>query len=379
MEIYFDTAATTPLCPAAMTAMERALPVFGNPSSLHSKGMAAEALVDAARASVHAALGVRSGRIVFTGSGTEANNLAILGAARKHRKRGTHLVVTAIEHASVLEAYRALEREGFQVTYVMPSQDGNVTAEKVLSALRDDTILVSMMHINNETGAQLPVESVGQSLRGRPKTLFHVDGVQSFGKVAACARAVKPDFYTMSAHKIGGPKGIGALWLNDGVDVEPLVYGGGQQYGLRSGTENTLGIAAFGAAAAKAEQVQAAWVHVAVLAEQLRQGLRDIPGCEVIQPAHASPYILLCLIAGLRGEVLVHAFESKGLYVSTGSACSSKDVRHPGSHVLAAMGRSREQAQAAVRFSLASWHREEDVAAALTLVRSQVEWVRSLL
>lgn len=380
MELFFDMAATTPILPQVHEAMVAALLEYGNPSSLHRKGMAAQTVIKEAEKGVRAGLGCSGGRVVFTGSGTEANNLAILGVARRFQNRGKHLVTTAIEHPSVKEAFRALEREGFEVTYVSPTRDGDVLAESVLSCLREDTILVSMMHVNNETGALLPVAKVGRALSSRHKTLFHVDGVQAFGKIGESAETTKADLYSVSAHKVGGPKGVGALYMRNGIELEPIVYGGGQQYGLRSGTENVPGIAGFGVASRLASlSIDASYDHVSSLAELLVEGFANVDGCIVERPRSWSPYIVMVRFLNLRAEVLVHAFESKGLYVSTGSACSSKDRAHKGSEVLLAMGREKRECEGAIRISLSRLHTKEDVLMAQHIMLEQIDWVRSLL
>jgi cysteine desulfurase len=380
VELYFDTAATTPLLPEVRQAMIEAMDVYGNPSSLHRKGVEAEERLHQARVDVARCLGVEGGRVVFTGGGTEANNLAIFGVARRFGRRGRHMVTTQIEHPSVLQAFRALERFGWRVTYVAPDPDGSVPAERVLAAVEDDTVLVSIMHVNNETGAILPVEEVGRALKDRPKVLFHVDGIQAFGKIPHCAAQAQADLYTISGHKIGAPKGVGALYVRSGLDIEPLLYGGGQEFGLRSGTENVLGIHALGvAAAAAAREAEAAWPRVERLSQMLIKGLRDVPGCVVRRPAKASPYIVGAAFPGLRGEVIVHALEQEGLYVSTGSACSTRGGHARGSHVLRAMGWTEAEADGSVRLSLARWHTEEEVEQALATIRRQIGWLTDLM
>ncbi len=378
-EIYFDTAATTPLLPEVRDALVASFDVFGNPSSLHRKGVQAEAQLKRAREQVRKCLGVSSGTLVFTGGGTEANNLALFGVAKQYRGRGGHMVTTQIEHPSVREAFQALEREGWHVTYVPPAMDGSVSADAVLDAVTDDTVLVSVMHVNNETGAIQPIEDIGRALRERPKVLFHVDGIQAFGKVPNGIRDLDVDLYTMSGHKIGAPKGIGALYLRQGVRIAPLLYGGGQENGLRSGTENVLGIIAFGTAAEVAgRHVEARWQHVKQLSNALVDGLRHLPRCTVHLPRPKSPYIVSASFEGLKGEVLVHALEAKGLYVSTGSACSTRGGHVKASHVLSAMGLSPAQINGTIRFSLGPWHTLDDVNRALTIVESQVRWLVDL-
>lgn len=380
MELYFDTAATTGLLTEVRDAMSGAFDLLGNPSSLHRKGVEAQRAVDEARKAVLRCLGVNHGRLVFTGCGTEANNLAIRGSALRLQGRGRHIVTTAIEHPSVLETCRALERNGWQVTYVSPTPDGGVSAESVLEAVREDTVLVSMMHVNNESGAMLPVAEVGKALRARPKTLFHVDGIQAFGKVKKSAQAIEADLYSVSGHKIGAPKGVGALYIRDGVTLEPVLYGGGQEHGLRSGTENVLGIIALGRAADVATALPTdTWGRVNKLAAKLCAGLGQVGGCRLERPAVSSPYIVSVSFPGLRGEVLVHALESKGLYVSTGSACSTRGGHSKASHVLRAMGRSEDEVTGTLRFSIGWWTTEDEVRRAVEIVDEQVKWLRSVV
>ncbi|WDL97462.1 cysteine desulfurase family protein [Alicyclobacillus sp. ALC3] len=376
MELYFDGAATTPLLPEVEQALTNSFSLYGNPSSLHAKGVASDRAIQTARRAVLAHLGAKSGRVIFTGSGTEANNLAIAGVLRRFRERGRHILTSAIEHPSVLEAARGWQREGWEVTFISPRKDGGLRTEDVLAAVRPDTVLVSLMHVNNETGAILPVIEIGQMLRERPKTLFHVDGIQAFGKLETATAVRFADLYSISGHKVGAPKGVGALYLRDGLELEPLCYGGGQEFGLRSGTENVLGIIALGrAAAVAAEQHTHNLALCSALATSLIEGLEAIPGCIVQRPESASPYIVSASFPGLRGEVLVHAFEAQGLYVSTGSACSTRRGHASRSHVLTAMGRSEAEVTGTIRFSLGWWLTPEMVEQALSVVSEQVRWL----
>ncbi|MCL6631712.1 MAG: cysteine desulfurase [Alicyclobacillus herbarius] len=380
MELYFDNAATTPLLPAVKDAIREQMSAFGNPSSLHRKGKEAEDILTSTRRLLLHALGAEGGKVIFTGSGTEANNLAILGTARLLAGRGRHIVSTAVEHPSVLEPLRALQRQGWEVSFVQPDADGSVAVADVLAAVREDTVLVTMMHVNNETGAILPVDEVGRALAKNPKVRFHVDGIQAFGKLARPVRASRADLYTLSGHKLGAPKGVGALYVRDGVSLEPVVYGGGQEYGLRSGTQNVLGIAALKAAVeVMSEGIDKAWQHVSRLCERMVAGLRALPQCQVHVPEPHSPYILNASFPGLRGEVLVHAFESKGLYVSTGSACSTKTGHSSPSHVLTAMGLDESAVDGAIRLSFTRWITEEEVNEALSIIEQQTRWLRNIL
>jgi cysteine desulfurase len=377
--IYLDNAATTPLLLEVQTAIVDSFPLFGNPSSLHHLGVEAEQLISTARRGVLKCLGGTKGKLLFTGSGTEANNMAIMGVVSRHGQRGKHVVTTKIEHPSVLRVYEYLERRGFSVTYVSPDASGNIAAHQVLDALREDTILVSMMHVNNETGAILPVVEVGQALRTRPKTFFHVDGIQAYGKIPNCARIADADLYSVSGHKVGAPKGIGALYIREGLAIDPLLHGGGQEFGLRSGTENVLGIVALGRATESSmSAADLGYERMELLCQTLRQGLEKIPKCQIQRSSQASPYIVSAAFPGLRGEVLVHALETEGLYASTGSACSSKGGHSKSSHVLAAMGKSDIEITGTLRFSMGRQTSLDEIHRAIEIVQRQTEWLYQL-
>lgn len=379
MDIYMDGAATTPLLPQVQQGLVRAFEWYGNPSSLHRKGVTSETAVTEARRSVLKSLGVSSGRLIFTGCGTEANNLAIFGVAKQFSHRGQHIVTSQIEHPSVLESCRALEQEDWRVTYIAPEADGRIQAGKVMEAVTDETVLVTLMHVNNETGAVLPVEEVGEALRAKPKTLFHVDGIQAFGKLTECAKRSNADLYSISGHKIGAPKGVGALYIRNGLQIKPILYGGGQEYGLRSGTENVLGITALGTASELVQSnLDTTWTSLLALCQWFCKGLENIPNCRLQRSESASPFIVSASFVGLRGEVLLHALEAKGVFVSTGSACSSHSGHATGSHVLEAMGKSVQEVTGTIRFSFGPWLSEEDFERALQVIEEQVAWLYSL-
>ncbi|GMA49192.1 aminotransferase V [Alicyclobacillus contaminans] len=378
-EVYFDTAATAPLLPVVQDALTASFHVYGNPSSLHRKGVEAEALLKAARQAVLKVLGTSRGQIIFTGGGTEANNLAIFGTVRQHRNRGRHLVTTQIEHPSVAKAFEALAADGWSVTTVAPNADGTISAERVLDAVTDDTVLVSVMHVNNETGALLPVVEIGQALAKRPKVLFHVDGIQAFGKVPKPLQTLPVDLYTLSAHKVGALKGVGALYVREGVRIAPLLHGGGQEQGLRSGTENVLGIHALAVAAeALAGRVDEHWQHVTRLHDHFVERLAQVPRCRLHLPASKSPYIVHASFPGLKGEVLVHALEADGVYVSTGSACSTRGGHAKASPVLTAMGLPAEEVTGSLRFSFGPWHTMDDLDRVVSVLTDKVRWLIDL-
>ena len=290
---YLDHAATTPVPPQVAQAMAEALTEnFGNPSAQYELGRKARDLVEQGRGRVAAALGCRPAQVAFTSCGTEGDNWAILAALHQNRRTGRHIVTTAVEHSAVLQCVKRLEQEGCAVTYVRPDSTGRVTAGQVLAALREDTALVSVMLVNNETGARFPVEEIAAGLRGHP-ALLHTDAVQGFLKVPFTAGSLGADFVTLSAHKLGGPKGIGALYIGGRArNTRPLLVGGGQESGLRPGTEAVAQIAGFAKAVelrcARLEEVNA---HMAACRDYARRRLGDIPGLQFIGPADA-PHIL---------------------------------------------------------------------------------------
>lgn len=382
--VYLDNSATTRVRPEVVAAMERVLrEEFGNPSSLHAMGLEAERRVEEAREAVAEALGVDPAEILFTSGGTEANNLALRGAARAHAREGRHIVTTAVEHSSVLETARDLAREGFELTVVPVDGHGRVRTEDVVAALRPDTVLVSVMLVNNEVGTVQPVAEIGRAIarrRGRGRVpLLHVDAVQAFGKLPVQPRQLGADLVTLSGHKIHGPKGAGALYVRRGVRLQPLLTGGDQQGGLRPGTENVPGIVGFGVAARlAAREREDTLARLRALRSRLLAGLgAAVPGALVNSPEDAAPHILNVSFPGVRGEVLVHALAERGVYVSTGSACHSR--RPVISHVLAAMGLARERAEGAIRISLSRDTTGADVDALIEALREIVPSLRAVV
>ena len=379
--IYLDHAATTPVRPEVVQAMTAVLQdplAAGNPSSRHRMGARAREALDEARRQVAALLGAPEERIVFTGSATEANNLALLGAARAAGRRGRHLVISAIEHPSVMEAAALLQSQGYRVTRIAPSREGIVDAEAVARAVEDDTFLVSVMLVNNETGALQPVGEVARLVRRRrPEVLVHSDVVQAAGRLPLDVEALGVDLATISAHKLHGPKGVGALYVGPRARLDPLVVGGGQERGLRSGTENLPGIVGFGVAAALARRdLPETTQRLRRLSQRLLDGLLGIGhGVQLLGPAdpeRRAPHIVCVAFEGLRAEVLAgHLDQEAGVLVSVGSACSSHKART--SHVLLAMGVPEELAAGAVRFSLGLMTREDEVDEAIRRTAAVVE------
>jgi cysteine desulfurase len=381
-EIYLDNAATTAPDPAVIAGITVALTEeYGNPSSLHGKGLAAERLVTAARALVARTLEVAPDEIIFTSGGTESNALALRGVTG--RARGRHIITSAIEHSSVLTPLRRLAAEGYEVTTLPVDQEGRITADQVMGALRPDTVLVSIMAVNNEIGTIEPIGEIGAALRrrsgdGRP-IAFHVDAVQAWGKIPLHPRDWSVDLMSLSGHKIHGPKGSGALYVRRGIELVPLLGGGTQERGVRPGTENVPGIVGLGEAARLIlEMGEAAAARMGSLRDRLRAGLSGIPDVVMNTPgAGAAPHILSARFAGIRGEPLLHRLEMDGIYTSTGSACHAHDPTP--SHVLLAIGLDPPAAQSSLRFSLSRVTTQVEVDAAVDAVRRAVQDLRTLV
>ncbi len=380
-EVYLDNSATTRISRESAAAMEEVLDrVYGNPSSLHRLGLAAEKKIDESRAALAEILRVAPEEIYFTSGGTEAINLAIQGTARRLARRGRHLLTTAIEHPATLYACRSLEEEGFEVDYLPVDREGRPELEELRSRVRRDTLLVSVMHVNNEVGTILPVEEIGAAVKEKnPATLFHVDAVQSFCRLECRPRPWQADLVSISAHKIHGPKGVGALYKREGLPVKPLLQGGGQEGGLRSGTENTPGIAGFAAAAlslyGKREEN---YRHMQGLKERFLAGLSSrLPRAKVNGPRKGAPHIVSVSFPGLKGEVLLHALEAEGIYVSTGSACHSR--RRELSHVLQALELSEADISGTLRFSFSPFNSGEEIDYSLEKLAAAVTELEGLL
>lgn len=383
-EIYLDNSATTQIDPRVMEEMARvALQLYGNPSSLHRKGREAERILTTSRKVLADFLGVRDSEIIFTSGGTESNNLAILGIARRYLRRGKHLITTAIEHSSVLQPFQLLEKEGFEVTYLLPDSRGVIDPQDLLQALKPETTLVSIMHVNNEVGSIQPIKEISGILkREKADLIFHVDAVQSFGKVTLPPGLQGIDALSISAHKLHGPKGTGALYLKNGIMIEPLLLGGGHEKGLRAGTENTPAIAGMALAA------RHSFVEINKKEAQLRQMKKQfISGLQLRHPwikingpgvdeKESAPHIINISFPGLKGEIIVHALEEQGIYASTGSACHSNSKGE--SHVLQAMKLSMPEMEGAIRFSFSSRTRQEEITAAVQRINEVISRLKQL-
>ncbi|HEB84640.1 MAG TPA: aminotransferase class V-fold PLP-dependent enzyme, partial [Bacteroidetes bacterium] len=378
-QVYLDASATTPIAHEVLEAMMPFLSSrYGNPSSIHRSGVEAKDAVEGARRAIANVLNCTARRILFTGSGTESDNLAIKGVARAHGERGRHIVTTAIEHPAVLSTCRSLQAQGFEITWLTVDGDGLVSPGELARSLRDDTILVSVMMANNEIGTVQPIRELAEIARERG-VLFHTDAVQALGKLPIDVDALGIDLLSVSAHKIHGPKGVGALYLRNGVDLLPLLHGGKQEGGLRASTENVPAIIGFGEACELAARRldQGEMERVRLLRDRLEQGVRDlVSGAR--RNGHASrrlPSVLNMMLPGIRGESLVLQLDRRGVCLSSGSACKSGNPEP--SHVLKALGLGDEEAHCSVRFSLSADNTDDDIEQALDRLAEVVHDTRS--
>lgn len=366
MECYLDNSATTRCTKSVARVMTEVMcGAYGNPSSLHHKGVEAERYVREARETIAKTLKCTPKEIFFTSGGTESDNLAIRGAAYANARQGRHLITTSVEHPAVLNTMQYLEQQGYEVTYLPVDEYGRVRLSDIEAAIRPDTILVSMMHTNNEIGALEPIAEAGELIkRVNPNTLFHVDAVQGYGKSRIYVKRMKIDMLSVSAHKIHGPKGIGFLYVGDRVKIRPIVFGGGQERGLRSGTENVPAIAGMAQAAEEIYQnLDEDVERMYGLRARLEDGIRRLENVRfnTLPGRESAPHVLSVSFAGVRSEVLLHALEDKGIYVSAGSACASNHPETSGSATLRAIGLEKELLNSTIRFSLSAFTTEEEI------------------
>lgn len=354
MEAYLDNSATTRCSKAAADKMVLLLTEdFGNPSSLHMKGVIAEKYINEAKKKIARTLKCQEKEIVFTSGGTESNNLAIIGSAMANQRAGKYIITTQVEHASVANTMKFLEDNGFEITYLGVDHDGRISLDELKAAMRPDTILVSIMQVNNEIGAVMPVEEAGKLIKEiNPGTLFHVDAIQSYGKLHISPKNMNCDLLSVSGHKIHGPKGSGFLYIKDKTKIKPIIYGGGQQKGMRSGTENVPAIAGLGVAAEEIytdldTKIDAMYKLKAHFINEVTR----IDGVTVngLTDKTSAPHIVSVSIQGVRAEVILHTLEDKNIYVSAGSACSSN--KPAVSATLKAIGLPMELLDSTVRFS----------------------------
>lgn len=358
MEHYLDNSATTMVSQAAaQKALELMCENYGNPASLHSMGIRAEEELEKARNCISKALGCRNDEIFFTSGGTEANNTVVFGAAKALKRRGNKIVTSSIEHSSVLEAMKELEEQNFQVIYLSPDKNGVITTEKILNAVDDNTILVSIMTANNETGAVNDISKIRKIVNdNNSPALIHTDAVQAFGKININVRKLDVDLMTVSAHKVHGPKGIGALYIKKGKRISPLHFGGEQEKKIRPGTEALPLAGAFGVAVSQFD-IQKNYEKIKELNLYAKEKLSAIEGVTFNSSENALPYIINISVKGIRSETMLHFLAQNGVYVSSGSACAKGKP----SYVLSSMGLSKDSADSALRISFSKYNTAEDI------------------
>jgi cysteine desulfurase len=364
MEVYLDNSATTRCFDEVGQYVQKIMcEDYGNPSSMHHKGVEAEKYLRYARETIARLLKVNEKEILFTSGGTESDNIALIGTAMANHRRGRHLITTQIEHPAILQTMQYLEEQGFEVTYLKVDGQGRIDLQELEGAIREDTILVSIMHTNNEIGTVEPIAEAGALIkRCNPQTYFHVDAVQGFGKFPIYPSRMHVDMLSVSGHKIHGPKGVGFLYIKDGTKIHPIIYGGGQQKGMRSGTENVPGIAGLAMASEMIyrdlEQDRMQMYH---LREELIEGALKIEDVKVngCREGEFAPHIVSLSVAGVRSEVMLHALEDRGIYISAGSACASN--RPHTSATLKAIGVEKGLLDSTLRFSLSVFTTEEEI------------------
>ncbi len=379
MEAYLDNSATTQCSKRACDKMVELLRVdYGNPSSLHRKGMEAEQYITEAKKKIAKTLKVSEKELIFTSGGTESNNLAIIGTAMANRRAGMHIITTSIEHASVLNPMQYLEEQGFQVTYLPVDADGIISLSALEEAMDEETILVSIMQVNNEIGAIEPIEEAVRIIKEKnPNTLIHVDAIQSYGKLRIYPKKTGIDLLSVSGHKIHGPKGSGFLYVKEKTKIKPILFGGGQQKGMRSGTENVPAIAGLGEAAAEIyEDFETNVNHLYELKDALVAGLLGLEGVTVNGKTgrDSAPHVVSASFAGIRSEVLLHSLEDKEIYVSAGSACSSNKPSI--SRTLKSIGVKQELLDSTVRFSFSIHMTMEEITYTLEVLRELLPVLR---
>lgn len=379
MEVYLDNSATTKCYDSVRDIVEKVMcEDYGNPSSMHRKGVVAEKYVKEARSVLAKSLKVQDKEIFFTSGGTESDNLAIRGVARANKRAGKHLITTSIEHPAVLNTMQYMEEQGYRVTFLPVDQYGRVRLDALRDALCEDTVLVSIMYVNNEVGAVQPIQEAARVIKNYNKNiLFHVDAVQGYGKYRIFPKREGIDMLSLSGHKIHGPKGIGALYIDERVKIKPIVFGGEQQHNIRSGTENVPGIAGLGMAA---KEIYTGLEEKVAVMRKLKgkfvEGIKRIPYTAIhgLYDDTSAPHIISVGFMGVRSEVLLHALEDQGIYVSSGSACASNHPQISG--VLKGIGTRREFLDATLRFSMSEFTTEEEIDYTLKTLYNLVPMLR---
>ena len=379
MECYLDNSATTRCFDETIKAVEEEMKTYyGNPSSMHKKGFEAEKKIREVTKIIASTLKCEESEIIYTSGGTEADNMALIGIARAYKRQGKHIITSSIEHAAILQTAEFLKEEGFEITYLPTDEKGIVDLEELKKNIREDTILVSIMGVNNEIGTVQPIEEISKIVKEKnPSALFHVDAVQAYGKIKLIPKKMGIDLMSVSGHKIHGPKGVGFLYVSYKTKIKPIIFGGGQQKALRSGTENVCGIMGLGAAV---EKLFATFdddtKRMRELREYMIEGLLKIDGVRINggQGEEAAPHIVSASISGVRAEVLLHSLEDKGIYISSGSACASN--KPAVSETLKAINLPKELLDSTVRFSFSVFTSKEEIDYTLDCLKEIIEKLR---
>ncbi len=379
MEAYLDNSATTRCYKEVAEIVAKTMTEdFGNPSAMHLKGVEAENYVKEAAKAIAKTLKVQDKEIYFTSGGTESDNWALIGTALANHRQGKHMITTPFEHSAVSAPLAWLQEQGFEITVIPVDEEGNLDLKKLEEAIREDTILVSTMFVNNEMGAVVPVEEIGRIVHEKnPRTLYHVDAIQAYGKYKIYPKKMGIDLLAVSGHKIHGPKGVGFLYINEKAKVQPFILGGGQQKGMRSGTDNVPGIAGLGTAAKMIYQnLDENVEHMRELKLYFAKELETLEQVEINgpKPEQGAPHILNVSFLGVRSEVLLHSLEDMGIYVSAGSACSSH--KRAGSSSLGALRLTQERKESAIRFSFCETTTKEEIDYTLEALKKLLPMLR---
>jgi len=379
MECYFDNSATTRAYPEVVEVMSKImLEDYGNPSSMHNKGMDAEVYIRRSRETIAKTLKVDDRCILFTSGGTESDNMALIGAASANKRAGMHIITTRIEHPAILDTCKYLEGLGYEITYLNVDHNGLIDLKELEDAIRPDTIIVSIMHTNNEIGSVMPIADAGRIIKAKnPNTLFHVDAVQGYGKWRIYPKKMNIDMLSVSGHKIHGPKGIGFLYIGEKVKIHPIIHGGGQQKNLRSGTENVPAIAGLAKAAELIyKDFEQDIGHLYSMKDRLIEGLSQIEDVKIngLTTHESAPHIVSLSVGQIRSEVLLHALEDKGIYVSAGSACASNKPAI--SETLKAIRVEQRFLDSTIRFSLSPMNTDEEIEYAIGVVKDILPQLR---
>lgn len=376
--IYFDNAGTTKALPeVAEKITEMMLDNFGNPSSISKLGLLAEKEIRKTAQSIAKVIGAKEEEIIFTSGGTESDNMAIVGVQKAYKRNGNHIITTSIEHPAIKNPLKELEKDNVETTYLSVDEKGYISIDELKSSIKDDTILVSIIFVNNEVGTIQNIEEIGKVIKDiNPKTLFHVDAVQGFCKHKISVTKMKIDLLSFSGHKVHSSKGVGGLYIRKGINLPALILGGGQQKGLRGGTENSCGIAGLGVAVETAfSKIDSNLENVKKIKEHIAKGVLSLGDVNINGDFElGSPYVLNVTFLGLRSEVLLHSLEEKGIYVSAGSACDSR--KHIGSPILQAMGLKENQVVGAIRFSFCAYNTLEEAEKTIEILKEVVPFLR---